>query len=532
MNKNSLYNPDLWTRFTKKFGTSAEEFELKTYPQFDPYFNFLANSADIQKLVSDPELKKVSQHSFIPFVKILTKTPRYRWQEDEGEYMLETKTRPIAFASHFDTYLYAFYAFALTEKYQEYIRAVGFQECVLAYRTDLNGKCNIQFAKDVFDDIKEKLKTKKRCSVIALDITGYFDNIDHKILKEKWCKILGISELPIDQYKVFRSLTNYSYVSKDSVLTHFNVDLKQLKKDGVKWQTLLDLIPDHIAGPSFREKFEVLKERKLVIKNLPKKEDDELQYRGIPQGSAMSALLSNVYLIDFDAWLWELGQKHGFTYKRYCDDLIVICDPEQVDEVNKKILDEIKKYNLKIQNKKTERIEFAPNSKGKIRAFNKKEILKDGVKITATNEQKYYKSLQYLGFEFNGQNIYIRPGSLSRYFIKMRRRIIKTIVMAYSNKSKVNTIKRAQIYFRYSHFGPRNFITYAKNSAKAFYKNSEGESKPGMNSRTINAQIAKHVKIIEQEINKKSHSRYEYKKYDRKRKREAGQKQKHIPLKK
>lgn len=104
--------------------------------------------------------------------------------------------------------------------------------------------------------------------------------------------------------------------------------------------------------------------------------------------------------------------------------------------------------------------------------------------------------------------------------------------MAYSNKSKVNTIKRAQIYFRYSHFGPRNFITYAKNSAKAFYKNSEGESKPGMNSRTINAQIAKHVKIIEQEINKKSHSRYEYKKYDRKRKREAGQKQKHIPLKK
>src|SRR5687768_9355824 len=139
MDAPTLYNPDIWNRFCEKFGIKEEEFELKKYPQFDPFFNFFSEKHRIQKLVSDPTLSSVAQHSFIPFVKILTKTPRYRFQENEREYMLETKIRPIAFASHFDTYLYSFYSFALTEKYQDYIKKLGFDECVLAYRTDLDG---------------------------------------------------------------------------------------------------------------------------------------------------------------------------------------------------------------------------------------------------------------------------------------------------------------------------------------------------------------------------------------------------------
>jgi RNA-directed DNA polymerase len=531
MDNNSLYNTDIWERFCKKFGGTAEEFELKTYPQLDPFFNFFEDKIKIQKLVSDPTLKSVAKHSFIPFVKILTKTPRYRWQENEKEYMLETKIRPIAFASHFDTYLYAFYSFALTEKYQQYIRTNKFHECVLAYRTDLEGKCNIQFAKEVFDSIKTKLTIEKTCSVIALDITGYFDNIDHAKLKEKWCQVLDLPELPIDQYKIFRSLTQYTYVNKDSILTHFNIDLNYLKENGIKWQTLLDLIPNKIAGSSFKEKFDLLRDRKLIITNLPKKSKEGLQYRGIPQGSAMSALLSNIYLIDFDRWLWNESKKQNFTYKRYCDDLIVVCNSEIVDEINKSILAKISEYNLEIQDRKTELIEFRKNSKGKIRSFNRKMFSKTPITLTSFNEEKYYKNLQYLGFEFNGQNIYIRPGSLSRYFRKMKGRIIKTVMMSYSNKSDTLKIKKRQIYFRYSHFGPRNFITYAKNASKVFYDNSEGVSKPGMNSKSIQRQIASHVEIIETEIRKKSHQRFEHKKHIRAKKKEKGKRQKFIPLK-
>ncbi len=532
MHKDSLYTDEIWNRFSEKFGSSAEDFELKTYPQFDPYFNFPENKIVLQQLLKDEKLLGVAQHPFLPFVKILTKTPRYRWQEDDGEYMLETKIRPIAFASHFDTYIYAYYSFALTLKYQEYIRKHEFQDCVLAYRSDLDGKCNIQFAKEVFDAIKNKIKNKKSCSVIALDITGYFDNIDHGKLKEKWCKILNLPELPVDQYKVFRSLTNYAYVNKDSILRHFNIDLKQLKKEDIRWQTLLDLIPDEIAGPTFKQKFKLLKERKLIMTNMPKKHKGILQHKGIPQGSAMSALLSNIYLIDFDKWLWDLSQKLDFTYKRYCDDLIVICDTDLVDEINRKILAEISNYKLTIQEKKTELIEFLPNSKGKIRAFNRREIIKYGSKINASNEQKFYKNLQYLGFEFNGQNVYIRPGSLSRYFRKMKGRIIKTVMMSYSDKSGFNKIKRRQIYFRYSHFGTRNFITYAKNAAKEFYKNGEGLLRSGMNSSSIKRQIASHVDIIEKEIRSKSNQRFDHKEYVRKKKKEVGKRQKYIPLKK
>jgi len=46
------------------------------------------------------------------------------------------------------------------------------------------------------------------------------------------------------------------------------------------------------------------------------------EYYGIPQGSALSALLSNIYLVDFDEYMFKLGQTIGFIYRRYCDDIL------------------------------------------------------------------------------------------------------------------------------------------------------------------------------------------------------------------
>jgi len=123
---------------------------------------------------------------------------------------LETKIRPILFTSHFDTYIYGFYAHGLNNLYQAYIRKKGFQEVVLAYRNDIEGKCNIQFAKEAFDQVKNAFLANGKCSVIALDVKGYFDHIDHTTLKRMWCKMIGANQLPIDQYKIFRSLTKFS----------------------------------------------------------------------------------------------------------------------------------------------------------------------------------------------------------------------------------------------------------------------------------------------------------------------------------
>lgn len=510
MKTETLYNDDLWQRFKDKFGLTTASFKLKKYPQFDPYFDFFNLSEQIRTKVADPSLKTIFSHPFLPFVKILTKTPRYRYQEDKSSYDLETKIRPISFASHFDSYIYAFYAFALTEKYQEYIRDKKFSECVLAYRTDLNGSCNIQFAKEAFNRVKEHLNSTGSCTAIALDITGYFDNIDHYLLKAKWCKILKLSELPIDQYKVYRSLTQYAYINYTSFLKHFKIDLELKRKEGVKWQSLLDLMDDSIAGKALYEKFNFLRAQNLIVTNQPKinNKTKEKEFRGIPQGSSMSAVLSNIYLIDFDEYIFRLSKKYGFTYRRYCDDLLIICKSSDYSDVSKLVLDEIEKYKLVIQPQKAEIINFHKNSKGKVRGFNYKKINKDKAILTPASESNYYKSLQYLGFEFNGQDIYIRPGSLSKYFQKMNRRIVKTIMMSYSSKSKSSFIQKKQLYEKYSHLGKRNFLSYAQDAAKKIYKKSNGILREGMDSIAIRKQLSRHFRLLEQEITKTSEQRF------------------------
>ncbi len=524
----TLYTEEIWEAYCKKV---EDDFKLKTYPQLDPYFNFQKDKAILKAILSDPTHKKVKSYDFLPFLKVLQKTPRYKWQEDEekelgGEYDLETKVRPISFASHFDTYIYGFYAFALNLKYQEYIIKNGFQEVVLAYRTDLGGKCNVQFAKETFDQIKNKFKEEGECSAIALDIKGYFDNINHSKLKEMWCKVIGEADLPIDQYKVFRSLTKYSYVNYSSFLKHFEINLKAIEKEQAKkhkgkkkipkgYQSLFDLIPDSLVGSKFHDKMELLRQRKLVtINSIFDKGQKKriLKNSGIPQGSSMSALLSNIYLTEFDKEIYEKGKREGFVYRRYCDDLLIICKPEQVNDLKDYLMTLISdEYKLTIQNKKTDVIDFKLSTSGKIRSFKRNFNEETNTFESLPNDNKNFKNLQYLGFEHNGQSIYIRPGSLSRYFRKMKARIVKTVSMAYSTNSKSDKINKHQIFSRYSHFGKRNFLSYANNASKKYYKNNAGDRKEGMDSPSIRRQIAGHMRIIMQEIVKTSGQRAEKK---------------------
>lgn len=492
-----MYTEELWEAF---YGKILKHKKPKTYRHFDDVFDFEKSSNKIKDLVSDPTLKSVATFSFAPLVKILTKTPRYRYDESQGINDLETKIRPISFASHFDSYIYSFYSYALTEQYQIYIKENKFDDCILAYRSDLNGDCNIQFAKKAFSSVNDFVKSYGKCTAIALDIKGYFDNIDHTILKEKWCKVLGQDELPIDQYKIFRSQTNYSYVNKVTLLRHFNIRIGKFDRK----KNLLDLIPEDINGNSYLQKFDLLRKRDLVVRNKPKNDkDDTASLKGIPQGSPLSSVLSNIYLIDFDRWLNNLGLVMGFKYYRYCDDLLIICQSKDASYLLEEIVDGIKNtYQLTIQGKKSEIIEFRANSKRELRAFNVK--YPSPRKTTASNEQKFYKNLQYLGFEFNGKSIYVRSSSLSRYFRKAKGRVLKTMMMAYGQKSKSNKIYRKQLYEKYSHFGKRNFITYVQNAAKTEYTNAEGIVRQGLDSKAILRQLSSHFGFLQKEMTKSS----------------------------
>ncbi|WP_449400480.1 reverse transcriptase domain-containing protein [Chryseobacterium wanjuense] len=70
---------------------------------------------------------------------------------------------------------------------------------------------------------------------------------------------------------------------------------------------------------------------------------------GIPQGLPLSAVLANIYLLDFDRnIIKEIVRKYRGYYRRYSDDLLIICSSDDVDNIKQFVLTEILKYGLKI----------------------------------------------------------------------------------------------------------------------------------------------------------------------------------------
>ncbi|MFX1708817.1 reverse transcriptase domain-containing protein [Chitinophaga sp. CC14] len=474
--------------YDKKSDSYKKRYLKKGYLHFDERFWLPQRKKELRSLLENNLVsynkitKKKEYWSFSPFLKILLKTPRYKYQEDEGVYDLETKIRPICFASHIDSLIFGFYGFALTKVYEKYIKDHVFDECVLAYRSDL-GKCNIQFAKEVIDEVR----SRKECGTIALDIKGYFDNIDHVILKEKWAKVLG-EKIPFDQYKLYKVLTEYSYVVKSHIYRHFKI-IKQ--RQAIDPRTLLDFVP----AQRRYEQFNILREHNLIVVN--RRNKIGIREKGIPQGSALSALLSNIYLIDFDEMMSRKAKAEGFVYRRYCDDILIICSIQDVDRLKSFTIDSIKSdYLLNIQDKKVETIVFKSNIKGKIRAFSHKKLVDNARPITSKNEQRFYKSLQYLGFEFNGQDIFIRSSSVSRYYRKLKARVSKTVAMAYGKKGKADQIFKEKLLHRYTHLGKRNFLKYAYNAAGCTYINAQGETKDGLCAPSIKKQVSRHMNIL------------------------------------
>lgn len=517
-NKNFLmFDQQFWNEWSVK---EEENYQLikgekkylkKSYFHLDKRFwfpdrkNEIANIVKNKLLITNKVSGKKTYWSFCPFQRVLIKTPRYNWDEENESYFLKNKIRPICFASHIDSLILGYYAFALTKKYETYIEEKGFNECVLAYRSNFGGKCNIQFSKEVFDYIKQK----QICTAVALDIKGYFDHIDHKRLKEAWKEVLG-GPIPDDQFKIYKALTQYSYVNEGSIIRKYNIDLRKLRREGKMPSSFLDII----EGEKPFEKFEKLrKDNLIVVNNKPDKKTNRL--RGIPQGSSISALMSNVYLIFFDELMYKKSVEEGFLYRRYCDDIMIVCEPNRAEELKHFAINKISEELLIIQDKKVETTDFFLNSKGNLRAFNRKKIKElNLVRIPARDEKRVYKALQYLGFEFDGQNIRIRSSSLSRYFRKMKARLDKTVSMAYSPNAKSNRIFKRQIFERYTHLGHRNFLSYAYKASLQEYTNSEGTIKAGMNSLAIRQQLNRHFTILINSLKAKNRKQFNKKLYE------------------
>lgn len=400
-------------------------------PWFKPrgylHFDVPIGYAQAKKIVTNPT--KVQQHSFYPFISYSISSKKIKKNKETGKIEEKHKNRPIAYAAHVDSHIYSYYSHLLGEKYEEILENKGISDNVLAFRK--LGKNNVHFANLAFEEIIKK----QYCSAVALDITKFFERLDHQILKKVWATVLDKPNLPKDHYNIFKSLTRYSEVEREELYKLFGISKNNPKNGRVR-------ICDPIA---FRK---VVRGKKLIKTRKEK--------RGIPQGSPISALLSNIYMLDFDIAIKSFMDSINGVYLRYCDDILCIAPLDYVDSIEKYLIKEIDTISLDINTDKTKKHEFRVIH-GKLQAN---------------------IPLQYLGFMFDGQHKIIRSASLARFSEKMKAgvRLAKATEIKRNNarvKKGLPTapLYKQKLYARYSHLGPkkgekRNFVFYGLRSAK------------------------------------------------------------------
>jgi RNA-directed DNA polymerase len=167
---------------------------------------------------------------------------------------------------------------------------------------------------------------------------------------------------------------------------------------------------------------------------------------GIPQGTPISSVFSNVYLLDFDRKLLATCTALGALYQRYSDDILVICPLGNEAEISAIVEHCLKEHGLKLADGKTDQQLF---------------------------DTKAPTSYQYLGFNVSPEGAIIRPSSLARQWRKAKRaiRIAEQTGLEAISKGKADKIYVAKLRRRFSPVGARNFSSYARRADKAFGSN-------------------------------------------------------------
>ena len=359
--------------------------------------NNVEQAAWLKEVVTQDD--KLNSHAFLPFVRSDQRQRRFR--EPPHDYVYSSacgdrdqkkfpylKSRPIMYASHRDACIFSIYSYCLEAEYEKVLVSRGLQDCVIAYRS-IDGKNNVDFARYAF----EEMSKREEYDCMMLDVKGFFDNLDHKLLWSVLDGVLpgGFKANP-DQQLIFERITAYRSLNSYEAI-------RVLKAQKRKYL--------------FRDKgcFRLcsMQDYNTLLKKSVKQNKTG---RGIPQGSPISGVLANMYLVEFDETIKDLVvDKHDGIYQRYSDDILIICPTGTSKEVYEEIQRLLSQVKLKLGVDKTE-------------AFRKHAEEKRLENITGEVEPKgntTRKEAQYLGFHFNGETISFRPSTLSKH-IRGRRK--------------------------------------------------------------------------------------------------------------
>jgi RNA-directed DNA polymerase len=289
----------------------------------------------------------------------------------------------------------------------------GLDRAVIAYRK--LGKANYDFSADAFRFAKKTMP----CTVLCFDITGFFDNLDHRILKDRLKRVLGVNELSRDWYVVFRAVTQFKAIERSDLQNHSTF------------------------GPRFRDKTRRLVATITEITEAGITIGENQNKFGIPQGTPISSVFSNLYLLDFDAKLLAMCTALDALYQRYSDDILIISPLGKEEEIIATVESCLKEHRLQLAEGKTDQQLF---------------------------DAKAPTTYQYLGFNVSPHGAIIRPSSLARQWRKAKRaiRIAERIGLDAVSKGEADKIYVAKLRRRFSPVGARNFSSYARRANKAF----------------------------------------------------------------
>lgn len=399
------------------------------------HFDLPLSAAAAEVLACSPE--KVAQHSFYPFLGYTATTEKIQ-KEDDGTITRKKKEREIKVAAHRDAAIYARYGDLLTQPYEAELKTRGISKAVTAFRSN-GGGTNIDFAGEVFEYIDHH----RPCVALAYDLEKFFDTLDHDLLKQCWAALLGGTRLPGDHFAIFRSLTNFSWVERTELFKLLGISPHKPKASNRR----------RICKPAdFRQTVRAGGHLKF----------NPSPGQGIPQGSPISALLSNIYMLQFDTELSAAATAMGGIYRRYCDDIMLVVPPEHQSAMDTMVQEACVRAKVRLNIDKNDIVAF-PLGRG----------------------QAAESAIQYLGFTFSGSQTLLRLGSLGRYYGKMR----AAVSLAKQTQRKHNrmeaqagkplsSMKKRKLYVQYSYLIDRrsrlpnkdrkaqgNFLTYAYRAA-------------------------------------------------------------------
>ena len=201
--------------------------------------------------------------------------------------------------------------------------------------------------------------------------------------------------MPPDYYAVFKNITKYSTWDLESL-----IQLNELENTRAGVNVLNQKV--QVLTP---EQFKAHK--KTCIHS-------HTESFGIPQGSPISAILSNIYMLELDKKLRCFVDENLGLYMRYSDDFIVILPIH----AERPFADQLKWIQTLIQD--TDGLELQ-EEKTQLHLYDKGRL--ENVSINYLSRVKEGKNLlNYLGFTFDGKVVTIRDKTLSKYYYRMYRK--------------------------------------------------------------------------------------------------------------